>query len=108
MAKFFIDQHFIYITTHRDERKEELKSYYKLTNKDMEVMAPTLASRLVEQGFLEHAYLRDNLLLSSVNSDAYNDKDSRTLAGYDKDGVVYCPTIDKSGINATAWLVPAR
>jgi len=79
-----------------------------LTNKDMEVMAPTLASRFVEQGFLEHAYLRDNLLLSSVNSDAYNDKDSRTLAGYDKDGVVYCPTIDKSGINATAWLVPAR
>jgi hypothetical protein len=36
LAKFQIDRHFIYITTQRDERKEELQSYYKLTDEDME------------------------------------------------------------------------
>jgi hypothetical protein len=36
LAKFCIDRHFIYITTHRDESKEELQSYYKLSNEDME------------------------------------------------------------------------
>ena len=35
-AKFHADHHFIYITTRRDERKEELQSYYKLTHEDME------------------------------------------------------------------------
>ena len=79
-----------------------------LTDKDMEAMAPTLASRFVEQGFLEHGYLQDKLLLSSANLDSYDDKYSSTLAGYDKNEVVYCPAIQKSGINATAWLLPAR
>jgi hypothetical protein len=36
LAKFHVDPHFIYITTRRDERKEELQSYYSLTDKDME------------------------------------------------------------------------
>jgi hypothetical protein len=36
LAKFHTDQHFIYITTRRDESKEELQSYYKLTNEYME------------------------------------------------------------------------
>jgi hypothetical protein len=36
LVKFCIDRHFIYITAHRDERKEELQSYYKLTDEDME------------------------------------------------------------------------
>jgi hypothetical protein len=36
LAKFHVDPHFIYITTHRDESKEELQSYYKLTDEDME------------------------------------------------------------------------
>jgi hypothetical protein len=36
LVKFYIDRHFIYITTHRDESKEELQSYYKLTDEDME------------------------------------------------------------------------
>jgi hypothetical protein len=36
VAKFRVDGHFIYITTRRDESKEELQSYYKLTNEDME------------------------------------------------------------------------
>jgi hypothetical protein len=33
---FFVDAHFIYINTRRDESKEELQSYYKLTDDDME------------------------------------------------------------------------
>jgi hypothetical protein len=36
LAKFCVDQHFIYIIAHRDESKEELQSYYKLTDKYME------------------------------------------------------------------------
>jgi hypothetical protein len=36
IAKFYTDRHFIYITVRKDERKEELQSYYKLTNEDME------------------------------------------------------------------------
>jgi hypothetical protein len=34
--KFHTDQHFIYITMHIDEHKEELQSYYKLTEEDLE------------------------------------------------------------------------
>ena len=36
LEKNFIDRHFIYITTCRDESKEELQSYYKLIDEDME------------------------------------------------------------------------
>jgi hypothetical protein len=36
LAKFHADRHFIYIIAHRDESKEEMQSYYKLTDKDME------------------------------------------------------------------------
>jgi hypothetical protein len=36
IAKFCTDPHFIYITAHRDESKEELQYYYKLTDEDME------------------------------------------------------------------------
>jgi hypothetical protein len=36
LAKFCTYCHFIYITVHRDERKEDLQSYYKLTDEDME------------------------------------------------------------------------
>jgi hypothetical protein len=36
LAKFCADRHFIYITMRRDESKEELQSYYKLTDEDME------------------------------------------------------------------------
>jgi hypothetical protein len=34
--KFCIDRHFIYITARADEHKEELQSYYKLTEEDIE------------------------------------------------------------------------
>jgi hypothetical protein len=36
LAKFYADLHFIYITACRDERKEELQLYNKLTDDDME------------------------------------------------------------------------
>jgi hypothetical protein len=36
ISNFHTDRHFIYITTLRDESKEELQSYYKLTDEDME------------------------------------------------------------------------
>jgi hypothetical protein len=36
LSKFHADRHFIYITTHGDENKEEVQSYYKMTKEDME------------------------------------------------------------------------
>jgi hypothetical protein len=36
IAKFHTDRNFIYITAHEDEHKEELQSYYNLTEEDME------------------------------------------------------------------------
>jgi hypothetical protein len=36
IAKFHAERNFIYITVHEDEHKEELQSYYKLTDEDME------------------------------------------------------------------------
>jgi hypothetical protein len=36
LVKFRIDPHFIYITTCKDESKEELQSYYKMIEEDME------------------------------------------------------------------------
>jgi hypothetical protein len=36
ITKFHTDSHFIYIIVHKYERKEELQSYYKITDEDME------------------------------------------------------------------------
>jgi hypothetical protein len=36
LIKFCAERNFIYITTHRDENKEDLHSYYKSTKEDME------------------------------------------------------------------------
>jgi hypothetical protein len=36
ISNFHVDRHFIYITTCKDETKEELQSYYKLTDEGME------------------------------------------------------------------------
>jgi len=36
LSKFRTDSHFIYITVRRNEIKEDLQSYYKLTDEDME------------------------------------------------------------------------
>ena len=34
--KFSVDRHFIYITARVDEHKQQLQSYYKLTEDDLE------------------------------------------------------------------------
>jgi hypothetical protein len=36
LMKFCADRHFIYITTRTDEIKEEIQSYYKITEEDLE------------------------------------------------------------------------
>jgi hypothetical protein len=36
LMKFNVDRHFIYITTRSDEHKEQLQSYYELTEEDLE------------------------------------------------------------------------
>jgi hypothetical protein len=36
LMKFSTDRHFIYITVHADEHKQQLQSYYKLTEDDLE------------------------------------------------------------------------
>jgi hypothetical protein len=36
LMKFNADHHFIYITTRDDEHKQQLQSYYKLTEEDLE------------------------------------------------------------------------
>jgi hypothetical protein len=36
LIKFSADRHFIYLTTRADENKEQLQSYYKLTEEDLE------------------------------------------------------------------------
>jgi hypothetical protein len=36
LMKFHVDRHFIYITVRTDEQKEELQSYYKLIEEDLE------------------------------------------------------------------------
>jgi hypothetical protein len=36
LMKFSADRHFLYITTHADEHKQQLQSYYRLTEEDLE------------------------------------------------------------------------
>jgi hypothetical protein len=36
LMKFSVDRHFIYITTCTDENKQQLQSYYKLMEDDLE------------------------------------------------------------------------
>jgi hypothetical protein len=36
LIKFSTDRHFTYITVRADEHKQQLQSYYKLTEKDLE------------------------------------------------------------------------
>jgi hypothetical protein len=42
--KFHVDRHFIYITVQADKHKEELKSYYKLTEDDLKGITKELSS----------------------------------------------------------------
>jgi hypothetical protein len=45
--KFLIDRHFIYITAHADEHKEELQSYYKLTEEDLEEITKDWSTKIL-------------------------------------------------------------
>jgi hypothetical protein len=45
--KFRTDQHFTYITEHADESKEELQSYYKLTEEDIEKITKVWLAKLL-------------------------------------------------------------
>jgi hypothetical protein len=47
LAKFHADQHFIYITMHRDESKEELQLYYKMNDEDMEEISKEWPTKLL-------------------------------------------------------------
>jgi hypothetical protein len=46
-VKFHIDRHFIYIIARRDKRKEEIQSYYKLTEEDMEEITKEWPAKLL-------------------------------------------------------------
>ena len=63
LVKFHVDRPFIYITVHRDESKEELQSYYKLTNENTkEITKEWLAEFLVP---VEDAELSDPDIIGS-------------------------------------------
>jgi hypothetical protein len=47
LVKFCVDQHFIYITMPRDESKEDLQSYYKLTDEYMEEITKEWPSKFL-------------------------------------------------------------
>jgi hypothetical protein len=47
LMKFSIDRHFIYITTHVDEHKQQLQSYYKMTEEDLEEITKDCSTNLL-------------------------------------------------------------
>jgi len=63
LAKFCVDRHFIYITMRRDEGKEELQSYYKLTDEDMEEITKEWPTKFLIP--VEYAKLSDHDIIGS-------------------------------------------
>jgi hypothetical protein len=47
LIKFNADRHFTYITTHTDEHKQQLQSYYKLTEEDLEQITKEWSTNLL-------------------------------------------------------------
>jgi hypothetical protein len=47
LMNFHVDRHFIYITMHADENKEELHSYYKLTEEELEEITKDWSTELL-------------------------------------------------------------
>jgi hypothetical protein len=45
--KFHADRHFIYITSHIDGNKQELQSYYKLTEEDLEEITKDWSAKIL-------------------------------------------------------------
>jgi hypothetical protein len=72
LAKFHTDQHFIYITVRRDERKEELQFYYKMIDEDMEEITkewPTEFLVLVEDEELSNPDIIGSPIVTWVKYD---------------------------------------
>ena len=72
LAKFHVDFHFIYITVHRDESKEEFLSYYKLTDEDMEEITKEWSSKFlvpVEQTKLSDPDIIRSPLVTRIECD---------------------------------------
>jgi hypothetical protein len=47
LMKFSADRHFTYITTHADEHKQQVQSYYKLTKYDLEEITKEWSTNLL-------------------------------------------------------------
>jgi hypothetical protein len=72
-VKFHVDRHFIYITAYRDKYKEELQSYYKHTEEEMEEITkewPTEFLILVDQEELSDLNLIKSLVVTREEYDA--------------------------------------
>jgi hypothetical protein len=63
VAKFHADRNFIYITARRDEHKEEVQSYYKLTEEDMEEITKVWPEEILV--LVHHTELSDPNLIGS-------------------------------------------
>jgi hypothetical protein len=64
LANFRIDRNFIYITVHGDEHKEELQSYYKLTEEDMEEITKEWSTEFLVP--VDHAEISNLDLIESI------------------------------------------
>jgi hypothetical protein len=76
-AKFHTDRHFKYIIARRDEHKEELQSYYKLTEEDMEEITKEWSEEILVP--VNHTELSDPDLIGSlvVTREEYDAPNSR-------------------------------
>jgi hypothetical protein len=63
LMKFHADRHFIYITACIDKSKEELQSYYKLTEEDLEEITKEWPAKFLIP--VDHAELSDLDLIGS-------------------------------------------
>jgi hypothetical protein len=63
LAKFRTERNFIYIIVRKDESKEELQSYYNLTDKDMEETTKELPTEFLV--LIEDAELSDVNIMGS-------------------------------------------
>jgi hypothetical protein len=72
--KFSVDRHFIYITVQSDEHKEQLQSYYKLTEEDLEeitkewsynLLIPSNPIEISDLDILEDTHKEQNTLETS-------------------------------------------
>jgi hypothetical protein len=67
LMNFHTDRDFIYITMHADESKEEIQSYYKLTEEDLEEITKEWPAKfliLVDQTELSDPDLIGNLVVT--------------------------------------------